>query len=120
MEPQQCVECAKILCNQYSLARHVQACHRKLRAHICEICGKRLCSKQYLLMHRARHLANQPTGSSSLVINLSTLGLLPPPCDPTSSAASQAQSAFRLPSILSEPRFSALLLPKPQNSTEIN
>ncbi|KAM7345538.1 transcription factor grauzone-like [Cochliomyia hominivorax] len=50
-----CTDCGKKFANKYLLSNHVHAVHLKVNSKICDICGKSLCSAEYLERHMLEH-----------------------------------------------------------------
>ncbi|XP_065348023.1 zinc finger protein ZFP2-like isoform X1 [Cloeon dipterum] len=61
----QCPECPKIISNIHNLQIHINMVHRKLRPHLCQVCGKSYPCKSSLQFHMTMH-----TGEKKHVCNV--------------------------------------------------
>ncbi|CAB3382072.1 Hypothetical predicted protein [Cloeon dipterum] len=61
----QCPECPKIISNVHNLQIHINMVHRKLRPHLCQVCGKSYPCKSSLQFHMTMH-----TGEKKHVCNV--------------------------------------------------
>jgi len=60
-QPNTCNECGDVLCDQYSLDRHVWAMHSSGGPHLCHLCGKRFSRNAGLSAHmQAVHHVERP------------------------------------------------------------
>ena len=120
MDRVDCPQCGKSLCSQYSVKRHVQACHLQLRKFMCDICYKPLSSKQNLRMHKHRHLrdalrpssqrASAPLDFSALLTKTVACSFTDPHQIPSEKTESVPEWA-RLPPIAWERRSTGKLPP---------
>ncbi|XP_059488301.1 zinc finger protein 271-like [Neocloeon triangulifer] len=51
----ECPECGKKLCSKFSVKLHVDNIHRKLRPHLCQVCGSSFITAGHLKLHVMMH-----------------------------------------------------------------
>ena len=57
--------CSKSFCSLFSLRRHKNTVHMKLREFTCPLCAKTFTQKQHMLAHLRRHrISNPPTADT--------------------------------------------------------
>jgi hypothetical protein len=52
--------CEKTYTTKCNLNRHIKAFHDEIKMHLCEICDKKLSSKQNLKEHKFKHFGIKP------------------------------------------------------------